>query len=129
MSFVATARRISIGKKPGDTAREQAAKDAKAARHSKARGFELGFKPVPGQWSKRRPKARGLYCVISREGGGWTGEVRHSRADWNGYWWPAPLGTPGLDIRRLPPAPSWEPEALATGVDERPQPARTRATK
>lgn len=111
----------------------QAADRAKRGRGNRFHGAELGFKPRfdAGRWQRERPTDRGVYPIVSREGGLWTGSVAlHSQA-WAGWWWSERIAA-GRDLTRLPPAPPWdgEPDApSATAVDERPQPARTRATK
>lgn len=77
---------------------------------------ELGYRPVAvGRWMRTPPTERGIYCVVSREGGLWLGSIALHSQSWAGWWWSERIST-GMDLTRLPPAPSWnEPDADLDG--------------
>lgn len=112
----------------------QAAKRrTREARQAKRTGTELGFKPsfVLGRWQRTPPSERGVYPVVSREGGLWTGAIALHSQTWRGWWWSERIAS-GRDFTRLPPAPPWDGETdaqTATAADVRPHPERTRSAE
>ncbi len=73
---------------------------------------ELGYKPTvdAGRWQRTPPTERGVYPIVARPGGLWTGSVALHSQSWAGWWWSERITT-GQDLTRLPPAPSWNEPA------------------